>query len=234
MTEGTGKGRKPAHLRARKPKSQKAEGASQGEQLGRSGRDPVTGLSPQEALFLKALMTDAGGKPCVAATMIGYDESMGYKLIRSPAVAKLMRESGFRAAARAELTAEEVINDLRELRDACLGRVPVKKTRIKDGEPVEVETYIFDPMGAARALEKLGDYLQLWNSGSGSSGSNVTIQIGTQDIRQYADGKRVTKDMGDAVVIDEDGQQVTAVDDGRVAFLIGGGGFNVSKEGKEG
>jgi phage terminase small subunit len=200
-------------------------------------RDPVTGLNPEEALFLKALMTDAKGSVPIAGEMIGVSESQAYRLMQRPAVRKMLRESGLRAAARAELTAEEVINDLRELRDACLGRVPVKKTRIKDGEPVEVEVFIFDAMGAARALEKLGDYLQLWNSGSGSAGSNITIQIGTQDVRQYADGKRVAKDMGDAVVVGEDGQPVTAVDDGRVAFLIGGGGgvgFNEAKEGKEG
>lgn len=234
MTEGAKKAGKPAHLRATRPKGQKAKGASQGEKLGGHARDPVSGLTPQEALFLKMLMTEAGGKPCVAAQLIGLDESVGYRIIRKPAVALVMREAGFRAAARAELTAEEVINDLRELRDACLGRIPVKKTRIKDGEAYEVETFIFDAMGAARALEKLGDYLQLWNSGSGSPGSNITIQIGTEDVRKFADGRPVERNMGDAVVIGEDGQPVTAVEDERVRFLIGGALGTEGKEGKEG
>lgn len=231
MTEGTRKAGKPAHLRATRPKDQKAKGAGQGERGSAMVRDPVTGLSPQEALFLKMLMTDAGGSVPIAGELIGVSESQAYRIVQKPAVRKLLREAGFRAAARAELTADEVISDLRELRDICLGRIPARRSRLKDGEVIEYDAYVFDAMGAARALEKLGDYLQLWNSGSGSAGSNITIQIGTEDVRKFADGRQIERDMGDAVVIGEDGQPVTAVEDERVRFLIGGA---PGKEGKEG
>lgn len=68
---------------------------------------------------------------------------------------------------RTELTADEVIADLREVRDICLGRKKVKVVEVVKSEgkinSEEVEKSVFDPIGANRALELLGKHLGIFS-----------------------------------------------------------------------
>ena len=86
--------------------------------------------------------------------------------------------------ARTELTADEVIEDLRELRDICMGRKPVKVMTIvknaREGtaEPVEVEGVMFEPASANRALELLGKHMKLFTDRMDMTSNGQTIQSG--------------------------------------------------------
>ncbi|MCZ4064949.1 terminase small subunit [Oxalobacter aliiformigenes] len=76
------------------------------------------------------------------------------RLLARENVKKAVADAMKRRQERVELTADEVIGDLRELRDICMGRKPVKiMTIVKNAregtaEPVEVEGMMFEPAAA--------------------------------------------------------------------------------------
>jgi phage terminase small subunit len=110
-------------------------------------------------------------KPKAAAIRAGYKEAnadrMAHRLLHeTPLVMEAIKQAQAKLRHRAEVTQDEVIADLRELRDICLGRKAVKVTQMLGaGEaraPVEVETTIVDPAGAARALDMLAKHTGLY------------------------------------------------------------------------
>ncbi len=86
--------------------------------------------------------------------------------------------------ARTELSADEVIGDLRELRDICMGRKPVKiMTIVKNAregtaEPVEVEGMMFEPASASRVLELLGKHIGMFTDRMDMTSNGQTLQSG--------------------------------------------------------
>ncbi len=65
-----------------------------------------------------------------------------------------------------ELTTREVLYNLRELRDQCMGRKPVKQTVTKGGKSKVVEVYKYNAAVACRALELLGKAAGLFEDGA--------------------------------------------------------------------
>jgi phage terminase small subunit len=63
------------------------------------------------------------------------------------------------------VTAEEIVANLRQLRDMCMGRVPVSMTTIvknaREGtaEAIETRGLVFEPAGANRAIELLSRHV---------------------------------------------------------------------------
>ena len=87
-------------------------------------------------------------------------------------------------AARLELTQDEVVEDLRELKDICMARKAVKVMTIvknaREGtaEPVETEGMMFEPAAANRSLELLGKHLGMFTEKVDMTSNGQTISSG--------------------------------------------------------
>ena len=103
-------------------------------------------LTPRQRRFVAEYLIDLNGTQ--AAIRAGYApggarQCASRLLAQAPVKTALKNAMGERQK-RTELTADEVIGDLRELRDICMGRKPVKiMTIVKNAregtaEPVEV------------------------------------------------------------------------------------------------
>ena len=123
-----------------------------------------------------------------AAIRAGYAHSgarqYAYSLMQKERVRTALDEAMEHRRIRTELTADEVIGDLRELRDICMGRKPlkvmtiVKNAREGTAEPVEVEGAMFEPAAANKALEMLGKHLQLFTEKMDVTSNGQTLQSG--------------------------------------------------------
>ena len=115
------------------------------------------------------------------------------RLLAREDVKRMVSEAMKRQQARTELTADEVIGDLRELRDICMGRKPlkvmtiVKNAREGTAEPVEVEGAMFEPAAANKALEMLGKHLQLFTDKVDMTSNGQTLQSGVLVVPEVKD-----------------------------------------------
>lgn len=106
------------------------------------------------------------------------------RLLAREDVKQLVEEKMEQRQKRTELSQDEVIEDLRELRDICLGRKAikvmtiVKNSREGTAEPVETEGMMFEPAAANRALELLGKHLKMFTDKVDMTSNGQTLQSG--------------------------------------------------------
>ena len=159
--------------------------ATQGA-AGHDGDTAAGTLTPRQRRFIEEYMVDLNGTQ--AAIRAGYApggarQHASRLLAQAPVQAALAQAMSERRK-RTELTADEVIGDLRELRDICMGRKPVKVMTIvknaREGtaEPVEVEGMMFEPAAANRALEMLGRHMRLFADRIDMTSGGQTLQSG--------------------------------------------------------
>lgn len=128
-------------------------------------------LKDEHRLFILEYMKDLNA---TMAYLRVYKDS-SYDAARSSAADLLARpnirdEVNRLKSERAEalkVSADEVLSDLRELRDMCMGRKKVKRTLIVkntegDQQPVEIESTFLDPHGAKGALELMGKHIAMF------------------------------------------------------------------------
>lgn len=143
-------------------------------------------LTPRQRRFVAEYLIDLNGTQ--AAIRAGYApggarQCASRLLAQAPVQIALKNAMGERQK-RTELTADEVIGDLRELRDICMGRKPVKiMTIVKNAregtaEPVEVEGMMFEPAAANRALEMLGRHMRLFADRVDMTSGGQALQSG--------------------------------------------------------
>lgn len=146
----------------------------------------MTTLTAKQKRFVSEYLIDLNATQ--AAIRAGYSEKtaavIGAENLKKPNIADAVQQAMEKREKRAEISQDEVIQDLRELRDICMGRKAikvmtiVKNAREGTAEPVETEGKMFEPAAANRSLELLGKHLNMFTDKvdlSNSDGSMVVM-----------------------------------------------------------
>ncbi|WP_233113697.1 terminase small subunit [Aggregatibacter actinomycetemcomitans] len=128
-------------------------------------------LRDKQKRFIEEYLIDLNATQ--AAIRAGYSKDtakeIGYENLTKPHIQQAIAEAQNKRAERTQLTQDEVIADLRELRDICMGRKPVRVTEVvknnQEGtaRPVQVEIFALEPTGAGKALDLLGKHLGMFS-----------------------------------------------------------------------
>ncbi len=125
-------------------------------------------LPKKRQLFVDAYLVSLNATQ--SAITAGYSAktaySIGQELLKFPEVANAIQKAMDKRSQRTEITADYVLNGIKEIAERCLQRVPVMtgkgedRTQATDDEGRHVWT--FDAAGANRAFENLGKHLKLF------------------------------------------------------------------------
>ncbi|HER20515.1 MAG TPA: terminase small subunit [Chromatiales bacterium] len=158
------------------------------------------GATKREA-FIAHLLADPELSGINAARAAGYKNPSvsAAQLLKREDVQQEVAEEKGRRAERMSITQDEVVNDLRELRDMCMARKPVEREVMAEGVPMTVESRIFNAAGAKGAIELLGKHLGMFTDKVEHSGA-VDIRQLIEDVAGEEQGnplrRVVEKDAG--------------------------------------
>ena len=113
------------------------------------------------------------------------------KLLKDTKIALRVEELRQAHQQRHNLTVDNIIADLQEYRDICMGRKPltittvVKNAQEGTAQSVNTECFVFEPTGANKALELLGKHLGMFKDRvdvtSGGNALPAVINISFSD-----------------------------------------------------
>lgn len=141
-------------------------------------------LTDKQKRFVSEYLIDLNATQ--AAIRAGYSAKtagrIGGENVQKPEIQKAISEAILKQQERTELTADEVIADLREVRNICLGRKKVKIVEVAKFEGVintsEIEAKMIDPAGANRALELLGKHIGMFSDKVDVTSNGQTVSSG--------------------------------------------------------
>lgn len=128
-------------------------------------------LRDKQKRFIEEYLIDLNATK--AAIRAGYSKDtakeIGYENLTKPHIQEAIAKAQNKRSERTQLTQDEVIADLRELRDICMGRKSVVLTDIvknaQEGSvnAVDSPVFVFEPTSANKALELLGKHLGMFS-----------------------------------------------------------------------
>ncbi|QPB42213.1 terminase small subunit [Rodentibacter haemolyticus] len=107
------------------------------------------------------------------------------KLLNNPKITPRVEELQNEHKQRHNLTVDQVISDLIEYRDICMGRKPLKLTTVvknnQEGtaNAVDTECFVFEASGANKAFELLGKHLGMFTQKVDMTSSDGSMALGS-------------------------------------------------------
>ncbi|MCR1838594.1 terminase small subunit [Pasteurella caecimuris] len=127
-------------------------------------------LTDKQKRFVEEYLIDLNGKQ--AAIRTGYSEStaeqQASRLLSYVKVQEAIQIAQNNRSARVQVTQDDVLRDLLEVRDICMGRKSIIVTdTVKNNQEgkitaVDNPIFAFEPTGANKALELLGKHLGMF------------------------------------------------------------------------
>ncbi|MCW9716771.1 terminase small subunit [Avibacterium sp. 21-594] len=148
------------------------------------------GLTDKQKRFVEEYLIDLNATQ--AAIRAGYSEKTAYSIgqenLTKPEIQGAIQTAQNKRAERVQITQDDVLRDLQELRDICMGRKSIVVTdTVKDNQKgtvnsVDNPVFCFEPTAANKALELLGKHLGMFKdkldvSSSDGSLSPTVIQL---------------------------------------------------------
>ena len=128
------------------------------------------GLSDKQRVFIDEYLVSLNAKE--AAIKAGYSKktakSIGQENLTKPAIAAAIKEKMDERAEKSELSAEWILNNLKEVTERCLQKKPVVKFDKEEKCMMQVTdengegVWTFDSSGANRSLELLGRHFGIF------------------------------------------------------------------------
>lgn len=155
------------------------------------------GLTDKQKRFVEEYLIDLNATQ--AAIRAGYSvetaRQIGAENLSKPVIQEAIQKAQNKRSERVQITQDDVLRDLQELKDICLGRKSIVITdTLKNGQEGKVKTvdnpvFLFEPASANKALELMGKHLGMFkdridvNSSDGSLSPTI-IQLVAPDIKE--------------------------------------------------